>query len=439
MTLLDLTPRAAISDRLSTLPVLIIGAGPVGLAAAANLIERGIDFAILESGDQPASAIRLWGHTRLFSPWRHLIDPASRRLLEAAGWSAPADEGGVPTGTQLVDEYLAPLAGLDAIRSRIRFGARVVAVTREGMDRTRSAGRERTPFLVRLETADGQIEELTGRAVIDASGTYLTPNPLTSSGLHAVGLADVADLVVHALPDVLGTDRARFAGRHTTVVGAGHSAANTLIALAALAKREPDTRVTWVIRNASAVRVSSSADDELEDRASLGSRVDQLVSAGAIEKVDSFEIFAVRRHGAGLRLTGKRRDDAFTHDTDVVVAATGFRPNLDILREVRLQLDDIVEAPVRLAPLIDPNLHSCGTVAPHGFEELRHPESGFFVAGMKSYGRAPTFLLATGYEQVRSIVAWLDGDMRAATDVRLTLPATGVCSTDLAGGGSCCS
>jgi hypothetical protein len=140
-----------------------------------------------------------------------------------------------------------------------------------------------------------------------------------------------------------------------------------------------------------------------------------------------------------VRLIGSRRGEPATHDSDLIVGATGFRPDLDMLREVRLQLDEIVEAPVRLAPLIDPNLHSCGTVAPHGFDELRHPEAGFFLVGMKSYGRAPTFLLATGYEQVRSVVAWLDGDMRAATEVQLALPATGVCSTDLGGGGSCCS
>ncbi|GAA2974782.1 cation diffusion facilitator CzcD-associated flavoprotein CzcO [Microbacterium terrae] len=439
MTLIDLTPRVASSDRMATLPVLIIGAGPVGLAAAANLAERGIDFTVLEAGDRPASAIRLWGHTRLFSPWRHLIDPASRRLLEAAGWTAPADEGRAPTGQDLVDDYLAPLAEIEQLRSRIRYGARVVAVTREGMDRTRTAGRDTTPFLIRLTTGTGRVEELTGRAVIDASGTYRTPNPLTSSGLDPVGAADVADLVVHALPDVLGADRARFAGRHTTVVGAGHSAANTVIGLAELAQGEPGTRATWLIRNASAARVSSSADDELAGRARLGSRVDQLVAAGVIEKIDSFEISAVHRDGPGLRLAGSRRGEAVAHDTDLVVGATGFRPDLTMLREVRLQLDDIVEAPIRLAPLIDPNLHSCGTVAPHGFDELRHPEPGFFLVGMKSYGRAPTFLLATGYEQVRSVVAWLDGDMRAAVDVQLTLPATGVCSTDPGSESSCCS
>ncbi|MDQ1573279.1 MAG: hypothetical protein QOH44_838, partial [Actinomycetota bacterium] len=124
---------------------------------------------------------------------------------------------------------------------------------------------------------------------------------------------------------------------------------------------------------------------------------------------------------------------------DIIVIATFFRPNLDMLREIRLDLDEVVEAPRRLAPLIDPNVHSCGTVEPHGFAELKQPETNFFVAGMKSYGRAPTFLLATGYEQVRSIVAWLDNDIAAASTVELVLPATGVCSTDTADGSSCCS
>lgn len=437
-TLLDLTPRAATTDRLATLPVVIIGAGPIGLAAAANLAERGTDFIVLEAGDRVASSVRLWGHTHLFSPWRHLIDPVSRRLLEVAGWTGPADEGRAPTGHELVDDYLEPLAQLEEIRTRIRFGARVVAISREGMDRTRTSGREKTPFLVRLQAADGTMEELVGRAVIDASGNYTSPNPLGSTGLAPLGADLVTERIVHALPDVLGTDRALLAGRHVTVVGAGHSAANTLIALARLAQDEPRTRITWLIRNRSAVRVSSSPDDELADRARLGSRVDQLVVDGVIEKIDSFEIARVAPQAEGVRLIGSRHGEASLHDTDVVVNATGFRPALEMLREVRVELDDVVEAPRRLAPLIDPNLHSCGTVSPHGFDELRHPDPGLFIVGMKSYGRAPTFLLATGYEQVRSVTAWLDGDMRAATEVQLVLPVTGVCSTDI-GGGACCS
>lgn len=438
MTLLDLTPRTVATDRVATLPVAIIGAGPIGLAAAANLVERGIDFVVYEAGDEVAASVRSWGHTRLFSPWKHLVDPASRRLLERQGWELP-DPQRAPTGTELVEKYVARLAEVDEIASRIRTGVEVIGVTREGMDRTRTRARATTPFALRLRTADGEIEDVAARAVIDASGTYRSPNSLSSSGLELLGTADIADRVTPALPDVLGRDRATFAGRRTTVVGAGHSAANTLLGLVELARQEPGTSVTWLIRNAQAVRVSSSADDELADRARLGSRVDRAVADGLITVIDGFEIVRGRRTVDAVELVGHRHGELVTHTTDVVVNATGFRPDLGILREIRLELDEIVEAPKRLAPLIDPNVHSCGTVEPHGFRELTHPEQGFFIVGMKSYGRAPTFLLATGYEQVRSVTAWLAGDTASASNVELVLPSTGVCSTSGSDGSGCCA
>lgn len=437
MTLLDLTPRIVETDRVSTLPVAIVGAGPIGLAAAANLVERGIDFVVFEAGDEVAASVRAWGHTRLFSPWKHLVDPASGRLLEERGWELPDPER-APTGAELVERYIAPLVEIEEIASRVRLGVEVIGVAREGMDRTRTRGRAAAPFSVRIRSADGDVEDVPARAVIDASGTYLSPNSLSSSGLELLGMTDIADHVTPALPDVLGRDRALFASRHTTVVGAGHSAANTLLGLAELARQEPGTTVTWLIRNAQALRVTSPVDDELADRARLGSRVDQAVADGRIAVLDGFEIIRGRRGATGVELVGHRHGQVVTHATDVVVNATGFRPNLDILREIRLELDEVVEAPKRLAPLIDPNVHSCGTVEPHGFRELTHPEQGFFIVGMKSYGRAPTFLLATGYEQVRSVAAWLAGDTASASQVELVLPSTGVCSTNLSDGGGCC-
>ncbi len=126
---------------------------------------------------------------------------------------------------------------------------------------------------------------------------------------------------------------------------------------------------------------------------------------------------------------------------DEIIATTGFRPDLAMLGELRLGLDSAVESPATLAPLIDPNIHSCGTVPPHGAAELAHPEPGFYIVGMKSYGRAPTFLLLTGYEQVRSVVCALVGDEAGASAVELVLPETGVCSTDRGAGddaGGCC-
>jgi len=442
MTLLADAP-AVPADALTRLPVVVIGAGPVGLAAAAHLLARGIEPLVLERGHHAGAAISAWGHTRLFSPWKHVTDAASVRLLAETGWT-PQHPDAMPTGHDLVTHYLRPLAATPALRDRIRYGVTVDAVSRLGMDKTRSTGRADAPFVVR--THDG--EELRARAVIDASGTFTTPNPVIASGFRPRHPDRVAAHLTHGLPDVLGHDRARFAGAHTVVVGAGHSAANTLLALARLAEREPGTRISWIIRTATPARVYGDASDELHGRASLGAATRELVTSGQVELFDGVLIDDVEpADGDRVTIVGTRAGETVRLDADTVVVATGFRPDLDLLREVRLGLDEIVEAPTRLAPLIDPNLHSCGTVPPHGVDELSHPEPGFWIAGMKSYGRAPTFLLLTGYEQVRSIADEIAGHRDAARRIDLVLPETGVCSTGepstelaaTAGAGSCCS
>jgi hypothetical protein len=175
--------------------------------------------------------------------------------------------------------------------------------------------------------------------------------------------------------------------------------------------------------------------DQLEARGALGSRLQALVADGRVRLVTGFR--AVRVRAQGNALVVESDDGAAIGPIDEIVVATGFRPDLSVARELRLELDPWLEAPTRLAPLIDPNVHSCGTVYPHGAAELAHPEKNFYVVGMKSYGRAPTFLLLTGYEQVRSVVCALVGDEAGARNVELVLPETGVCQTDL-GGSSCC-
>ena len=411
----------------TNLPVAVIGAGPIGLAAAAHLLERGIDPLIFEAGPTAGAAIEQWRHIRLFSPWRFNVDAAATRLLTASGWEAPRPTA-LPFGGELVDSYLAPLAELPAVASRLHTGARVVAVTRLGMDKTHSRGRDTTPFLLRVEHAGGEVREYRAAGVIDASGTWDLRNPLGTSGLPAAGEAAAAERISAALPDVLGRERARFAGQRVLVVGAGHSAANTLINLADLAKQEPDTKILWAVRGASAEKVYGGGDaDGLPARGQLGSRLRRLVEAGTVELHPGFGITALAATSAGVTVSSA---DGRTLEADVVVPCTGFRPDLDILRELRLELDPAVEAPRELGPLIDPEFHSCGTVAPHGARLLAHPDKDFYIVGMKSYGRAPTFLLATGYEQVRSVAAALAGDREAADTVLLELPETGVCSSD---------
>ncbi len=403
-------------------PVVVIGAGPVGLAAAAQLTARGLSFVVLEAGEHPAAAVRQWGHVRLFSPWRFDVDAAAARLLTGAGWVRPDDDK-LPTGAELADDYLQPLADLPAIKPHVRYGARVVAITRLGLDRVRTAGRDATPFLVRL--AGG--EDILAAAVIDASGTWGTPNVLGASGIPAHGEAGASAYVESALPDVLGRDRDRFAGRRTLVVGAGHSAANTLLSLAELARQAPGTTVTWAIRAASPARTyGGEAADALPARGALGSRLRAHVDDGTIALLTGFGVHSLTAGPDGVEVSDGTRGVV----ADRIVSATGFRPDHSIVGELRLDLDPILGSTRLLAPLIDPNEHSCGTVPPHGVDELTHPEPGYYAVGVKSYGRAPTFLLATGYEQVRSVAAALAGDWAAARDVQLDLPETGVCSSN---------
>ena len=418
------------------LPVAVIGAGPTGLAAAAHLVTRGIDPIVFEAGPTPAAAVLEWGHIGLFSPWKYNIDQAARTLLESVDWQEP-DGDYLPTGAELVGDYLTPLANTPQLRETIHTSTRVIAVSRAGLDRTRTPGRETAAFLVRTQSTDGQIVDHRVRAVIDASGTWETPNPLGQAGLPAIGETTARDtgLVTSPLPDVLGRDREQFAGRHTLVVGAGHSAANTLLALGQLSDEEPSTRISWAIRGADPASVYGGGDqDGLPARGALGSQLRNLVESGHVEVHTSMTITGLESSD-GLTITGTTPEGHVSLQVDRVVPTTGFRPNRDFLREVRLDLDPVVEAPTKLGPLIDPEHHSCGTVPPHGARLLAHPEKDFYIVGMKSYGRAPTFLMFTGYEQVRSIVAALAGDQAGADRVELVLPETGVCSADI--GSSC--
>jgi hypothetical protein len=413
--------------------VAVLGAGPVGLAAAAHLVARGMTPLVFEAGAAPGANLATYRHVRLFSPWQYDVDKAARQLLERHGWTAPAADA-LPTAGELLDDYLAPLAATPEIAPHLLFGHRVTALTRAGFDKVKTKGRAGAPFVVRTDTADGPRAYLAD-AVIDATGTWSHPNPLGADGIPALGEAALAARIDYGMPDVLGADRARFAGKRILVVGAGHSAAGTLVALARLAEDDPATRIVWATRGSRLDRVfGGGAADGLPARGALGMRLKALRDTGGLELRRNFRIQAVSDIEGSLRVTGAPVDGVVPaiDGIDRIVCATGARPDLGLARELRVRHDPWLESTDALAPLIDPNEHSCGTVRPHGHRELAHPEPGYYVVGAKSYGRAPNFLLATGYEQVRSVVAALAGDLAAADDVQLDLPETGVCNTRLA-------
>ena len=409
------------------LPVIVIGAGPTGLAAAAHLVDQGIEPLVLEAGRTAGASVREWSHVRLFSPWGEVVDPAAEKLLAPTGWTRP-DPSAYPSGGDWADLYLQPLA--EVLGDRVRTGATVTGVSRAGRDRIVDADREQQPFVVHITHADSHEERVFARAVIDASGTWATPGPAGGSGLPALGERAAADRVTYRVPDLKEPAvRARYAGKRTAVIGSGASAFTALAYLADLATSDDGagTKGVWILRRGiSGSTFGGGEADQLPARGALGLAAKAAVDAGHADAVTGFRTDAIERDDDGrLVLVGEdgRRLDA----VDEVIVLTGFRPDLSFLSELRLGLDERLQAPVELAPLIDPNQHSCGTVYPHGHRELAHPEQGVYLVGMKSYGRAPTFLAMTGYEQVRSVAAVIAGDVEAADKVELTLPETGVC------------
>ncbi|MEV6247648.1 NAD(P)-binding domain-containing protein [Streptomyces sp. NPDC051742] len=408
------------------LPVVVIGSGPAGLAAAAHLVDRGLDPLVLEAGARAGAAVREWSHVRLFSTWGEVTDPVAEKLLAPTGWVKP-DAGTYPTGGDWAERYLQPLA--DVLGDSVRLGARVTGVSRAGRDRIVDADREAQPFTVHVEYADGREERITARAVIDASGTWAVPSPAGGDGLPALGEKAAAARISYRVPDLKDPAvRLRYAGKRTAVIGSGASAFTALASLADLATSADGagTHATWILRRGiSGSTFGGGTADQLPARGALGLAAKAAVDQGHADAVTGFRTESIEPDGERLVLAGE--DGRRLDPVDEVIVLTGFRPDLSFLDELRLGLDERLQAPVELAPLIDPNQHSCGTVYPHGVNELSHPEQGLYLVGMKSYGRAPTFLALTGYEQVRSVVAAVAGDRASAERVELVLPETGVC------------
>ncbi|MER2190319.1 MAG: NAD(P)-binding domain-containing protein [Solibacillus sp.] len=409
-----------------TYPVAIIGAGPVGLAAAAHLSLAGEAFIVLEKGADVAENIKSWQHVRLFSPWQYNIDKAAKQLLLKSGWMMP-EEDVLPTGQELREAYLQPLANLPEIKPFVSFNTTVTGISKKNHDKMKSARREDAPFVIYTEQ-NGETKRILASAVIDATGTWATPNPVHADNVWTSAERKLADKIFYGIPNV-DLLKERYTGKRIAVIGGGHSAINTILELGKL----DNVDLTWILRKK---RVEDAYGGEEKDalaaRGELGSRIHTLVDEGKVKVFTPFYIEELAQTTADIIIKGEGiNGEQQLPAVDEIIVNTGSRPDFSFLQEIRLSIDAAVESVEALAPLIDPNEHSCGTVRPHGELELRQPETGFYIVGMKSYGRAPTFLMATGYEQVRSVVAYLTGDLEAARKVELDLPETGVCSVDL--------
>src|SRR3954470_5565939 len=316
-----------------TKSVAIIGAGPVGLAAAAHVLERGLRPIVLEAGSSIGHSVRQWGHVQLFSPWEYNIDRAAERLLAPTGWNSP-DPQQYPTGAELIERYLEPLATKTALADHIHTSSRVTDISRTGFDKLKTKGRESAPFEIRYQNGLGP-KVVKADAVIDATGTWHSPNPAGANGLPAIGETRAAGKIAYGMPDVLGKDRARYAGKTIAVLGAGHSAVGTLTDLARLASEEPETKPVWLLRGSDPAKAfGGGANDKLVARGELGAAFAALVAAGRIKLESEFRLSRLSADGPRLVVSAGSACCGRQVIVDELIVATGFRPDLDFVREL---------------------------------------------------------------------------------------------------------
>ncbi|MCI0652211.1 MAG: NAD(P)-binding domain-containing protein [Planctomycetes bacterium] len=394
--------------------IVVLGAGPTGIEAALAARIAGHEVAVLEAGTTGDSVLR-WGHVRLFSPWRMNCSVLGRRQLEREREHVP-DGDGCPTGREFVEQYLLPLARSAPLANSIHTGVTAVAAARANTLKGDAIGDDRradAPFRVlwRRQSAGGKATEgrIECRVLIDATGVYRTPALAGSGGIPAAGELDAADLIERHLPDVLGADRRRFAGRHTIVVGAGYSAATAIRDLAALARDAPSTRATWLVRRTDGAPLRAIAGDPLPERRALTAEVNALAASGAsgirIVRGAGIEQFRLQKGGIAVRVLAAGAESEIAADR--VLALTGYRPALDLLRELQVHYCYATEGLMKVsaALLAEGGAGAdCLTATSGGTAALQNPEPGLFVVGSKSYGRFAHYLLRSGCEQVESVI-----------------------------------
>jgi hypothetical protein len=389
----------------------IIGAGPVGLEAAALALELGLDAHVFERGEPGAHAVA-WGHVRMFTPWRMNVGPASARLLARHGWSAP-EAAALPTGAELSERLLTPLAGTPELKPRVHAHQQVVHVSRHGVRKQDGAApRGGHPFRLLVRDAGGRESLLHAHALIDASGTYGQPLWAGTGGIPARGETYLAPQLSYHPDDVLGLRRERYAGKAALVIGGGSSAVTTVVALEQLAREVAGTRVAWVTRRASPGFAGEVANDTLPARAALYAEGRRLQSGGSPhvkwwgggECEDLAYNSATHRYRAQFATPGGARME----EADQVIVNCGFGPDNSLYRELRVHESFETLAPMKLAGALGAaGTSDCAQVPAFDAATLATPEPGFYILGAKSYGRSSAFLLETGYKQVGAVVAAL--------------------------------
>jgi thioredoxin reductase len=399
--------------------LLVIGAGPVGLEAALAAVDGGFDVRVVERAT-PGAHPRTWGHVRMFTPWRMNVGPRSAAHLRQVGWNMP-DAEAYPSGAEFARDYLDALGELPELRGRLLRGQEIIGIGRAGTlkgDYLADPARAEHPFRLLARDACGVESILEAVSVIDATGVYATPNVAGDGGIPARGERRWASHITYRLPDVLGEDRVRYAGRTTLLVGAGTSAATTATALAHLAEEAPRTRVYWVTRKPARALFESVADDPLPARAALYAAAHRLVRGGSSALVHKEGcIDAIDRVEGRFEVTLSLAAGPREVEADEIVVHTGFGPDNALYRELQVHECYASRGPMGLAAaLLGAGATDCLTTPAFGADVLANPEPNFFIIGHKSYGRSPHFLLETGFAQAEDVIAALSRRLSVRRD-----------------------
>lgn len=405
-----MTTEMRMSD--SNHPTLaILGAGPIGVEAALYASRQGIDVTVFEE-HSPGHHISRWEHVEFFSPWRLNRSPWGESALRDAGHPL-ADDDTYPTGREFLDHYLLPLTELSDLKGRIETDTRVDAVSRRDARKSQLIGdsaRADGPFVVAVERDGDRSYELFD-AVIDATGAYRTPNGLGPGGMRANGEDEAADagLIDYWIPDIQGADRDAYAGQTVVVVGEGYSAITSIRQLLALADDEPATELHW-LRSTDEPPYAEIEDDPLPQRKRLAELGNRVVREG----LDAMETHVATIEGLEVdddQLTIDFVDDKRPVTTDKLIANVGYRPDIDLFRDLQVHLCYATEGPMNLAAtLIGDDSADCLDQSSGGLDTLKTPEPNFFVLGSKSYGRNSRFLLDIGFDQIQTAVDALIDD-----------------------------
>lgn len=390
--------------------IAILGAGPIGLEVALALSELGRPFVLFEAGPSVGTHLREWGHVRLFTPWSMNVSERARRACASAGVELPAGAE-CPTGQQLVEGLLEPVAALPEIEPHVRLSMRVVGIAREGHLKNSEIGtgvRASAPFRLLLRADDGRECVEYAAAVIDCTGTWGQPNAVGSGGIPAPGEGAAAEWIRRTIPNVgVGTgDRDDLVGRRIVLVGAGHSGQTAARSLAELVADAPETRVTWLIRSA-APDFAVDEEDPLVARTTLGATARSLAldSEGPLDVRLGRGVEEIVLDADALRI---RIDDDEWVEADRVIALTGSVGDASIYRQLQVHECYATSGPMKLAAaLLSSSSADCLAQETHGADTLENPEPDFYILGSKSYGRNNTFLLRVGWEQVNELVTLL--------------------------------